>query len=263
MIKAVFFDIDGTLVPIGEHSIPESTRRAIAQMRRNGIKVFIATGRHPMWIDNLGDTEFDGYVTTNGALCFLGDCRTEIYRRVIDPADIERLVEFDRRKPMSFVIVPADGGGFVTEKNDNFNHACRMLNIPFVPQKPVQAAVGQPVVQMMVFASGKEIEESGLFRHALHDCEPTSWCDWFADIVPKGSDKSVGIDRMIEHFGITLDETMAFGDGGNDIGMLRHAGIGVALGQASDEVKGAADYVTAPVGDNGVVKALRHFRLID
>lgn len=61
MIKAVFFDIDGTLVPFGAPGIPKEVSDAIARMRRNGTKVFIATGRHPSWIDNLGDTEFDGY----------------------------------------------------------------------------------------------------------------------------------------------------------------------------------------------------------
>ena len=75
-IKAIFFDIDGTLVPFGDRGIPAEVREAIRQVRADGVKVFIATGRHPEWIDNLGDTEFDGYVTTNGALVLLADKRT-------------------------------------------------------------------------------------------------------------------------------------------------------------------------------------------
>ena len=55
---------------------------------------------------------------------------------------------------------------------------------------------------------------------------------------------------------------MAFGDGGNDISMLRHAAIGVAMGNASDEVKAAANYVTASVDDDGIKKALEHFNII-
>ncbi len=67
---------------------------------------------------------------------------------------------------------------------------------------------------------------------------------------------------MISHFGIDLSETMAFGDGGNDIGMLRHVALGVAMGNAAPEVKASADFVTTDVTDNGVENALRHFRLI-
>ena len=83
-----------------------------------------------------------------------------------------------------------------------------------------------------------------------------------ADVVPRGSSKAVGIDKIIEYYGISLHETMAFGDGGNDMAMLRHAGIGVAMGNAGDEVKEAADYVTDSVDDDGVMNALRHFDVI-
>ena len=55
---------------------------------------------------------------------------------------------------------------------------------------------------------------------------------------------------------------MAFGDGGNDIGMLRHAGIGVAMGNANDDVKNAADYITTSVDENGIAHALKHFGII-
>lgn len=73
----------------------------------------------------------------------------------------------------------------------------------------------------------------------------------------KGNTKQNGINQIISHFGIRLEETMAFGDGGNDISMLRHAGIGVAMGNANDEVKASADYVTTSVDEDGIANALR------
>ena len=81
--KAVFFDIDGTLVPFGMHEVPASTREAITRIREQGVKVFICTGRHIEWIDNIGDMEVDGYVTVNGAMCTLADKRTVIFTRPI------------------------------------------------------------------------------------------------------------------------------------------------------------------------------------
>ena len=77
-----------------------------------------------------------------------------------------------------------------------------------------------------------------------------------------GISKRVGIDKMLEHFQIGLDECMAFGDGGNDIQMLSHVEIGIAMGNASDEVKKYADYITDSVDEDGVFKALKHFNVI-
>ena len=82
MTKALFFDIDGTLVSFHTHRVSEATRQAIRQLRTQGIKVFIATGRHLQVINNLGDLEFDGYVTLNGSCCYIGRDRV-IYRRMI------------------------------------------------------------------------------------------------------------------------------------------------------------------------------------
>ena len=73
------------------------------------------------------------------------------------------------------------------------------------------------------------------------------WYPAFADVTAKG---------------IKLEETMSFGDGGNDISMLRHAAIGVAMGQAKEDVKAAADYVTAPIDEDGISKAMKHFGII-
>lgn len=262
MIKAVFFDIDGTLVPFGRKSIPETTRRSIERLRQNGIKVFIATGRHPEWIVNLGDMEFDGYVATNGSMCLLGDGRTEIYRHEIDREDMERLIPFANSHDIPFVVVPANGGIFVTSENMNLVEASKMLHIPPIPIEKIEKTRDLQVVQMMAFASPEVIVDTRLFQDVLKHCVPTSWNPLFADIVPIGGSKAVGIDRMIEYFGIDLSETMAFGDGDNDISMLKHCGIGVAMGQAPASVKDSADYVTASVDDDGVTKALAHFNLI-
>ena len=71
MVKAIFFDIDGTLVSFETHKIPASTHEALKALRDKGIKIFIATGRPQCLINNLGDLEFDGYITVNGSYCFM------------------------------------------------------------------------------------------------------------------------------------------------------------------------------------------------
>lgn len=84
MIKALFFDIDGTLVSFDTHAIPETTIEAIAAAKAKGIRIFIATGRPAVIINNLSalqDRELiDGYITMNGGYCFVG--KEVIYIRV-------------------------------------------------------------------------------------------------------------------------------------------------------------------------------------
>ena len=107
-----------------------------------------------------------------------------------------------------------------------------------------------------------------MLKKKQSSCPPSPTARWAAGIPPsqtltaKGNTKQNGIDQIIRHFGIKLEEAMAFGDGGNDISMLRHAGIGVAMGNANDDVKAVADYVTTSVDENGIANALKHFHII-
>ena len=84
----------------------------------------------------------------------------------------------------------------------------------------------------------------------------------FYGYIPKDGGKNKGIDAIINHFGIKLEETMAFGDGGNDIDMLKHAGIGVAMENARDDVKEIADFITTSVDDDGITNALKHYNVL-
>lgn len=261
-IKAIFFDIDGTLVPFGAGGIPGEVSDAIAAVRRKGVKVFISTGRHLRWVDNLGDTQFDGYVTVNGGMLFLSDRSTEIYHHPIDKEDIRRFVEFSHRTSMPLVVVPADGDITISRVDETVRFVTKQLCITDIYESDTDYALDRDIVQLMAFGPEEERRESGLFGDVLRHCKPTSWNPYFCDIIPDDSDKSLGIIRMAEYFGIHVEQTMAFGDGGNDVGMIRAAGIGVAMGNATEEARNAADHITTDVSDHGVINAFRHFGLL-
>ena len=107
------------------------------------------------------------------------------------------------------------------------------------------------------FAAGcSGSEENGTASKLTLNVDKTS-------ITADGADKGKGLAAMARHFGLDISETMAFGDGGNDISIIRRAGTGVAMGNAGDNVKAAADYVTTSVDDDGVMNALVHFGVID
>ena len=81
-------------------------------------------------------------------------------------------------------------------------------------------------------------------------------------MIPENGGKHVGIQSLAAHYGLKPEEILVFGDGKNDVEMLRYAGIGVAMGNACPEAKAAAKYITAHVDAGGVRHALRHFHVI-
>ena len=94
-------------------------------------------------------------------------------------------------------------------------------------------------------------------------CQYTRWHDLAIDIIPQNGGKQNGILEVLKNYHISIDETMAFGDGHNDIDMLKLVNIGIAMGNANDEVKEAADEVTDNIDHDGIYKALKKHHLID
>ncbi len=258
MIKAVFFDIDGTLVSFKTHTVPPSTIEALHLLRKKGVKVFIATGRHYKSINNLGDLTFDGYVTLNGGYVF-ADRNKVIYKHAISDKDIRALIRYQKEEgtfPCTFVM---EEDLVMNYRNQAVDDVFRLLNFPAPPLAPIEEMYGKTVYQLIAFFTADQ--EKKIMR-VLSDCESTRWNPLFTDIIPAGSSKSVGIDKIRAYFDFELDECMAFGDGGNDLQMLAHAGIGVAMGNAAEEVMKVADYVTSSVDENGIYNALKHFNII-
>ena len=107
-----------------------------------------------------------------------------------------------------------------------------------------------------------EIKEKELMEKIFKDCESSRWCPVFADVDTKGGGKHIGVDKIIEYYKIDISETMAFGDGGNDLSMIEHCAIGIAMGNANEKLKKAADYITDDVDNDGIYKALKHFKII-
>ncbi len=260
MIKAVFFDIDGTLVSFNTHQVPQSTIDAISLLHEKGIKVFIATGRHLHSINNLGTLEFDGYITINGGYCTIGKDQV-LYKHSIPHKDIELLMSYQEESPDKAFpcMLVQENGLYMNFKNDRVKEVLDLLNFPEPPTVPLREMPEEEVFQIIGFFSEEEEED---IMKVLTGCETTRWTPLFTDIIPRGGSKHIGIDKIIEYFGFTLEETMAFGDGGNDISMLKHVGLGVAMGNAEDQVKEAADYTTTTVDDNGIMNALKYLKIV-
>ena len=261
MIKALFFDIDGTLVSFNTHAIPPTTIEAIAAAKAKGIRIFIATGRPAVIINNLSALQdrglIDGYITMNGGYCFVGE--EVIYKSAIPAADVQTLARISSEQNFPCIFV-GEHDICVCQPDDMVKKIFYdFLHVNVIPTVSFEEATSKEIIQMTPFITEEEEKE---IRPSIPTCEIGRWYPSFADITAKGDTKQKGIDEIIRYFGIKLEETMAFGDGGNDITMLRHAAIGVAMGQAKEDVKAAADYVTAPIDEDGISKAMKHFGII-
>lgn len=256
MIKAVFFDVDGTLIPFETGILPESAREAIERLRANGIKVFLASGKSILQLRNMSvmQTQYDGYITLNGQLIF--DERMNCYAGTpIDEGEMEILSGVFNAKRIPFLLL-GESTRYINYVNDLVIQKQLGTNASIPDIGEYQ---GEKIYQITAFVNSRERK---LFENVLDLCKVTAWDENGIDIIAKDGGKLNAIKQVLEILGIDRSETMAFGDEENDLEMIRYCGIGVAMGNGIDEVKNAADYVTADISDDGVKKALMHFNLI-
>lgn len=256
MIKAIFFDIDSTLVSHTKNEVSASTRQALALLEQKGIARVIATGRHLSELPTLPlrDLEFDGYITLNGQLCYDRN-RVPVGGNPIVGAEKDTLLRLFTEGSVPLMLIEAHRM-YVNFLCDRVRQAQASVNAQ-VPE--VGQYTGGTVYQAVAFV---EPAEKAMLTELLPGCQVTCWTELAVDIVPKSAGKVSGIRQYLDRTGIPLSETMAFGDGENDTDMLRLVNIGVAMGNAEAHVKQAADYVTDHIDRDGIYKALKHFEVI-
>ena len=172
----------------------------------------------------------------------------------------DSLIGYHHEHPETPFVFVHDDEWFITNVNEAVKEVAQLIEINIPPVRPIEEARNKEILQIMGYF--KEDDELEVFRKVLTHCEPMRWYPLFADIIARGNSKSKGIDHVLDYYGIDLKDTMAFGDGGNDVPMLSHVGLGVAMGNASPEVQAAANYVTTSVDEDGIMNALKHFNIL-
>lgn len=256
-IKAIFFDIDGTIISFKTHKMPASTLEALHKLRDKDIKLFIATGRHKSLVYFLDDYfKFDAYITLNGQYCY--NDKEIIYKNSIDKEDIKLLVKRLEKKDFSCLFVEEDYT-YLNLIDDSVKKIAQMTNEPVPEVVDISRALDNNIYQLVVYLNE---QKENMVLDYMKNSQATRWLPDFMDIIPKGGSKAVGIDAILSYYNISLEETMAFGDGQNDIEMLEHVAVGVAMGNADDIVKKSSDYITDDIDNDGLVKALYNFNIL-
>lgn len=260
MIKALFFDIDGTLVSFNTHKVAQSTIEGLNIAKERGIKIFISTGRPLSFINNLEDIEhlIDGYITTNGSYNFMG--KSVISMHSIPKEEVLTLVDYLNKHEYPAILVGTDNTAVINHKPIVDRIVIDTLNITNIDYSiTAETVLQQDILQITPFITQ---EQQDIIMPQIPHCASERWHPEFIDTVNKQASKGKALSDIVAYNDLLISETMAFGDGGNDISMLLKAGVGVAMGNANDNVKAMANYVTSSADDGGIYKALKHFEVI-
>ena len=257
MIKAAFFDVDGTLLSHTTKSVPKSARDSLDKLRSKGIKTYLCTGRHQLEFDFLPITDipFDGYITLNGHLCL--DENKQVLCGFPFPEETTRaLITVFKEHQLPLLLVE-ESGMTLNFVNDTVIRAQKAISSPIPNIAPYD---GSPIYLATAYVTP---EDDDRIRAIIpSNCHIARWNDRGIDLILNGVGKVAGIRYIIEKEGILPEECIAFGDAENDIDMIEFCGIGVAMGNAQEKVKAVADYVTTDIDQDGVKNALQFYGII-
>ncbi|MDN6195188.1 MAG: Cof-type HAD-IIB family hydrolase [Atopostipes suicloacalis] len=274
MTEIVFFDIDGTLTTKG-NNIPESTIKAIAKLKANNIEPVIATGRPPILMADIAEKlNIDSYISMNGQyIVYKGD---PVELNPLSISSVDRLVDFANEREDGLILCTEDE--LIINSRILLNPKSWYLKIlkklSFLVPKSLEMKIREKAMKEKIKKTdyeNKEIymvnlnvdrigEES--YRKNFDEFHFTRANEHAMDVINQGVSKARGIEKLLKYLKVEQKDTVAFGDGLNDLEMIEYVGKGIAMKNGFEELKAKADFVTDSVFDDGIMKALKKINLI-
>ncbi|WP_026834940.1 Cof-type HAD-IIB family hydrolase [Eubacterium xylanophilum] len=266
--ELLVLDIDGTLMRT-DKTISERTIDRIVEIQNDGIKVAIASGRSTEGIMStarrIGLTDFGGFIISyNGAKISNAATGEVIYDICLPDKIVSEIYDFSKK--MGTGIMSYHNGNIITENEedpyvviDSIGSEIGITKLENFGQQvkyPVNKCLltGDPSMMEDVEKAGaKEFEG----RLSVYRSE-----DFYVEMMPLGIDKAYGLSRLLDRLGLSRSQMICCGDGFNDISMIKYAGLGVAMDNASDEVKKFANYIAPHCDEDGVVDVIDRYVVI-
>ena len=259
MIKAVFIDIDKTLLNSNREITP-NTKKAIQKAKENGIQIFIISGRSRMASIRFQNISSCYIINCNGADIYDCEKKEAIYQSEMEPEVCAELYQIAQQED---VVIKLDFGLSravnkseyledyeveLTEEVDEFLRKNKVVQIAMCSENLEKVEILKDYIkEKTCFAVINQFiwEVNGKVMHAIHVNNPT---------ISKGN-AMAGLCKFLK---IDLKDTVAIGDKINDISMIKMAGLGVAMGNATEDVKKVADFITTTNDEDGVAKVLEN-----
>lgn len=274
MRKIVFFDIDGTLVT-HNNTIPASTKAAIQKLKDNNILPVISSGRPPTMMKEVAkELGVHTSISMNGQYVTYKD--EVIHKNPIPLEAVDRLAMFAKKHNQGIAFCGSEkitgnsmlmlaNNGIVKRLRPHFARlapkvAVKMVNQRVIPRPIRPSDYNDRAIYQCILSVDESFDE--LYQGAFPEFTYTRSNPYSVDAITRGSSKAKGMQIVLEHSGLSNEEAVAFGDGLNDIEMLQHAGVGVAMGNGRTELKKQADFVTDSVWEDGIYKGLEKLGLL-
>lgn len=255
--KIVFFDLDGTLISHASNSVPDSTRLALKKLEENGHLVVIATGRVPALFYGVEkDLGISSFVAANGRIV---EHKGEIiYCKAIEKDVVKKLATMAYESKIDI--------GF--ESYQDYVLHSRFTELPNLfsdifhleyPKIHHNYHLDHDVYQMVMFYNKDDYKKFSVDFPSLN----FSYSNQYGlDINEKGGLKEIGVKELLKHLGLKKEHAIAVGDGFNDISMIEYCGLGIAMGNAAQEVKDKADMIADSVDNDGIYKVFEKLKMI-
>lgn len=244
--KIAFFDIDGTLIDMQSKKMTKKTEHALLQLKKRGVILCIATGRPRISIPRFKNIDFDVYLSFNGSYCTAKD--QVIYEQPIACEDVKRIIKNARRLNRPVALASADrvgANGSDRDLEEYFSFSKQKITIA----EDFNTLAKEKIYQIMMGAVPKDFDA---ILAGTASAQITAWWDRAVDIIPANSGKGTAVKKILDYYHLDASQSIAFGDGENDIEMLRAVGTGVAMGNANETVKKADDAVCKSVAEDGI-----------
>lgn len=267
MKKILFLDLDGTLTN-DEKKITPKTKNALMKIQQQGHIVALASGRPtPGMIPIARELQLEKYggyiIAFNGGKII--DCHTgeTVFETVMDRKYIPELVRYARQNNLGLITYDAKHALVATRMDKYISLEAIFINkipaymtdvekyVDYNPNKclfTVEPSVSAYHEKKIAEKFGKELE---IYRSS----------DYFIEVMPEGIDKASAVKFFVENRGIQREDTIACGDGFNDLSMIQYAGIGIAMDNAVEAVKAKADDITSSNNQDGIARVIEKYIL--
>jgi Cof subfamily protein (haloacid dehalogenase superfamily) len=254
----IFFDIDGTLLN-HEKKLLASTKKAVYRLKELGHELAIATGRAPFMFENLRkELGINTYVSFNGQYVVYNG--KPVYQNPLNKEELHLLKEFSEANNNPIIYENHETMYANVEEHAYIEKGIGSLKIATKPIYDPFYYKNNHVYQSLLFCTEKEED---IYRERFSKLEFVRWHEFAMDVLPAGSSKAKGIEALTKYLNIPMDCVYAFGDGQNDIEMLSLVKNSIAMGNAEDQVKKVAKYITNHVDEDGILKGLQLVGLLD
>ncbi|MGN1386055.1 MAG: Cof-type HAD-IIB family hydrolase [Bacillus sp. (in: firmicutes)] len=264
--KMIVLDLDDTLLR-DDHTISPRTKDALMKAQEQGVKVVLASGRPTFAMKQIAEElhleKYGSFILSfNGSKIIDWQDKQEIFSSTLSAEAVHKLYDLSRREGVS--IHTYVGDDIVTE--DDSPYTAEESVITGLPVKFVDSfkqAITEPVVKCLMLHEPEKLKlvEAKLQAELSDEFSVMRSKPYFLEFMEKGISKGTSLNQLIQILGIEREEVIAMGDSYNDLEMIEFAGLGVAMGNANDDIKAAADYVTDTNMNDGVAKVVEEFIL--